>query len=711
MRRLLLVLTGLSLTVAGIDAAEISRTPDQTLLWNKFSAVRIIDGYAVALAVDGIAVCEWDPDQHTFVQVGQLFLDDTPTRLRQFGDVLALKTLSDSIIFIDVSHLPELSRLGALSPGTEFDDFVLHGQDLYLSVWFDGVWRFRSDNGHDWHFVDSTMRPILCTKMQLLGDTLCILDEYNGVARFDLTDAGFGRFMDYLWAPFQVKAIFPYGDRLILSRINNGVFVGESGHSGSGIVDTISLGTSPRFLFLRDSLLVMVCERVAQVYNANTYDSLGQVALGDNPVDGDVLFIEGENKLLLPEAGGGLVLYSLGHLGSAQAAFARPGPVSSLFLYDGLLFTGGIGNPVDVYSVAESGRTDYDYTLLGSLPQVGGLDHNGDTMFVFFSGLDRLALVTDCANPDSALIENAVSISPVGAVGRIEYVPRWDDSLHALVVRGERQVSAYAFDDSSGLSHWGSWGVGGKIDAAVVRDSLVIAAIDKRMLMFYRVNPDRELDFLAALALAWPAHELMLRDNHVLCFSEDELLWVTFADPSRPHVDTVIDLALPVNGAAAVGEYLYTTGARGIAVYNLATRFPELVASGGRPGGLIAADSNVIVTSDGNQVNVYAFKVGNDSDQPPLPADFALAQNYPNPFNATTTIGYSLKQPEPVQLTIYNALGQRVRTLVDACQEAGLHRVTWDGTTAGGASAATGVYFYRLQMGSVAATRKMLLLR
>ncbi|MFQ5751807.1 MAG: FG-GAP-like repeat-containing protein [bacterium] len=93
------------------------------------------------------------------------------------------------------------------------------------------------------------------------------------------------------------------------------------------------------------------------------------------------------------------------------------------------------------------------------------------------------------------------------------------------------------------------------------------------------------------------------------------------------------------------------------------------------------------------------------------PGSFHLFQNYPNPFNPETTIEYELAQPGNVQLTIYNLLGQRVRTLVNEWQPAGSHRVSWDGSRERGASrVASGVYIYELQLGELMTRRKMDLL-
>ena len=94
------------------------------------------------------------------------------------------------------------------------------------------------------------------------------------------------------------------------------------------------------------------------------------------------------------------------------------------------------------------------------------------------------------------------------------------------------------------------------------------------------------------------------------------------------------------------------------------------------------------------------------------PEAFALANNYPNPFNPATTIKYALPLAADVELTVYNVVGQPVRTLVAEHQSAGRYVVEWDTTNNNGHSLASGMYFYRLQAGEeFLEIKKMLLLK
>ena len=94
------------------------------------------------------------------------------------------------------------------------------------------------------------------------------------------------------------------------------------------------------------------------------------------------------------------------------------------------------------------------------------------------------------------------------------------------------------------------------------------------------------------------------------------------------------------------------------------------------------------------------------------PEVFSLANNYPNPFNPATTIKYALPQAADVELTVYNVLGQPVRTLVAEHQSAGRYVVEWDAANDSGHSLSSGMYFYRLEAGGeFLETKKMLLLK
>ena len=92
------------------------------------------------------------------------------------------------------------------------------------------------------------------------------------------------------------------------------------------------------------------------------------------------------------------------------------------------------------------------------------------------------------------------------------------------------------------------------------------------------------------------------------------------------------------------------------------------------------------------------------------PTQFQLFQNWPNPFNPRTRIGYSLNIGTPIELAVYNVLGQKVRVLDRGFREAGVYERSWDGRDDSGRPLSAGVYIYRLQAGDRQATQKMVML-
>ncbi|MFC1490103.1 Ig-like domain-containing protein [Candidatus Latescibacterota bacterium] len=90
---------------------------------------------------------------------------------------------------------------------------------------------------------------------------------------------------------------------------------------------------------------------------------------------------------------------------------------------------------------------------------------------------------------------------------------------------------------------------------------------------------------------------------------------------------------------------------------------------------------------------------------------FSLMANYPNPFNPTTTISFNTAELSNVNVTIYNMLGQHVKTLMNEIKPAGMYSVIWNGKNESGASVTSGMYLYRFEAGRYIETRKLLLMK
>ncbi len=101
--------------------------------------------------------------------------------------------------------------------------------------------------------------------------------------------------------------------------------------------------------------------------------------------------------------------------------------------------------------------------------------------------------------------------------------------------------------------------------------------------------------------------------------------------------------------------------------------------------------------------------VENDVDN--IPDSFILHQNYPNPFNPSTTIKFDLPAISKVSLTVFNSMGQKVKTLASGSFPPGTYRARWDGTNNSGVRVSSGIYFYIFRSGKDVRMKKMLLVK
>ena len=119
-------------------------------------------------------------------------------------------------------------------------------------------------------------------------------------------------------------------------------------------------------------------------------------------------------------------------------------------------------------------------------------------------------------------------------------------------------------------------------------------------------------------------------------------------------------------------------------------------------------DRRTLYITSGNSVYrirlAEASGIGETGDN--LPGGFDLYPNYPNPFNPSTTIRFALPHRTSMTLALFNSLGQRIATLLDGDQVAGVHDLRFDGSRL-----ASGMYFYRLQAGDFVRARRLVLSR
>ncbi|MFQ5637620.1 MAG: T9SS type A sorting domain-containing protein [bacterium] len=134
---------------------------------------------------------------------------------------------------------------------------------------------------------------------------------------------------------------------------------------------------------------------------------------------------------------------------------------------------------------------------------------------------------------------------------------------------------------------------------------------------------------------------------------------------------------------------------------------PEAIVPGvgHSSSGMFASKCGIffLFDSGGCSTIVTSVETGKESTHP---TGFLLRQNYPNPFNPSTTIRFSLSQPQHVRLAVFDLLGRQVIELLSEEMSSGEHAVVFDAR-----GLASGLYFYRLTAGRTSQVRKTFLLR
>lgn len=96
---------------------------------------------------------------------------------------------------------------------------------------------------------------------------------------------------------------------------------------------------------------------------------------------------------------------------------------------------------------------------------------------------------------------------------------------------------------------------------------------------------------------------------------------------------------------------------------------------------------------------------------PSVPAFTAITKNYPNPFNPRTNIVFGMEKDGALILDIYNARGQKVRSLFSGNRKSGWYQMEWDGKNDNGQQLGSGVYFIRMQADGKTITHKAVLMK
>jgi hypothetical protein len=188
---------------------------------------------------------------------------------------------------------------------------------------------------------------------------------------------------------------------------------------------------------------------------------------------------------------------------------------------------------------------------------------------------------------------------------------------------------------------------------------------------FYVINiadPSNPVE-VGHLMLGGTASDVFLSDGYAFVASGD-FYAIDIADPLNPTIAAAYETPYRARGVYADGDYVY-----------------------------VADEASLIILHFDSQVGIGDKHVE-------LPEKATLYQNYPNPFNNRTVIEYTLPEAAFVTIDIFDLMGRKVTSLVNNQKSAGYYRVLWDAE-----EVSSGMYFYKIQAGDFAESKKMTLIK
>jgi hypothetical protein len=718
MTRLIQIFAGVIVLASSVWAV-IPPEPNYSTRWTGFTGLSTVDSYLVCGSRSGIVVFERSetPDL-SFDRVGVLSLPTTPVEQKLAYPYVIMRNKAQQLYVIDISRLPEVALIATLDVAFPFEDFAIDDSTLYVSMGFDGLWRYRLHDMAEPELLDSSVVGVRYTDIHLIADTLFALDEYNGILRYLVSDTAAPVFIDYLYVPFEVRSFAKVDSLLVLLLRSSRILIADLTFDPPRVVDSFDLMLNPHELFAVGHQAVLfdsVYKYIEVIDITSGRDNFSASAeLPISPQIGDLYTAEPLDYLLYPTVSGGIVALDL------QALYFGPitpidivsqrGPISGLALLHNKLFVGGPINPLDMYQLANDGEPLSTATLYGGLTEVSSIDQQGDSIFVIYPQIRRLLTLE--VKPDTNIFRGTLYVD-TSKYRSIRLNPGKIDSLRSFFAIGDERLDIYTITDSGDISLINYINSVGTITDVELLDSLIVVASTK-ILRFYRLYNNFALEYRSQMKFDDDITEIRGHAHRLMVFAAGNVAMLDVTTPVAPVIDTTIRLDRDYYATDVDGNLMYAVAPQDMAVFDMTGTYPRLLESGGRGGYFITASGGIAAVSDSFGIHIFDLRnIQTDVqvDAPELPDGFLLSQNFPNPFNPSTTIRYALPRRAAVRLTIYNLLGQQIRTLVDADMSAGQHMVEWDGIDGYGHAVATGLYFYRLETGSIVETRKMLLLK
>ncbi|MFH2035516.1 MAG: S8 family serine peptidase [Candidatus Zixiibacteriota bacterium] len=354
--------------------------------------------------------------------------------------------------------------------------------------------------------------------------------------------------------------------------------------------------------------------------------------------------------------------------------------------------TGNIANTIGAVKFRCLGLSAYDidHDDLPELIAYGYYDGFGYYLYAYNSNFEPVSGWSRSLGVREYVVPTSPIFSDIDGDGEFEYITTYFDLSVSYILIWNANGTSFIAGNPNGLF--------ATIPNPGILNMIMVADIDgdEQMDILANANNDVFSTYRVQRLYAWnldaeiiDGFPLIINTKEPVTYFDEFRFTPTVSDMNQ---DGFVDLAIP-------------TSDKSLAFINFPTspfHFDSSAITSWRYNRRL---NNIAVDFAYNPLDVE------ENDNTFIPKDFALRQNYPNPFNPATVIEFSLPARSEVDISIYNILGRKVKTLLSSNLSAGNHHVQWDGTNEDGTTISTGIYFYKITAGSYSDTKKMVLLK
>ncbi|MFH1701441.1 MAG: hypothetical protein ABIE07_12755 [Candidatus Zixiibacteriota bacterium] len=683
-----------------------------SFLWNGIQDVKANDKYLYCAFQNGIGIINLDYDYSKKYLFSAVEIPGIPFKIKAFDELLIAETETGEVYLIDITNPADPEIMGSFLPEWEIWDWEYNGNYLYAAIEYDGIARYDISDPDNVRFDDSSMTGIRVIDLEVASSRLFALDDYNGILIYEPDSDGMGEAVSQLLLPEQAISFSIYGDTVYAGIRPTGYMVGSIGNI-----------TNPVYLETRESF---IRGDNISITDFGTVISNGVVGFeliygeGDARIDqifpvekklglGEVFSYKGHNYITYAHLDKGFVTYIIDDPQTLDIlypnmVYASPGPIKQLEFHNSRLHTIGPNNRYEIYDISNPDYPVRSGRLINPPYRPAGMFSKGDTIFVgdHLTGTIFPALDYGVGDPDLVQPFFSLSIS----MGRPRIIKDYFFNGDLVYTHYLRYLKGIRRDINGITPNVINWEFETTTTAVCFRDNLLYRGTSDDKLEVYVIDNDFGIQLADVTEIFGQVNDIIADDTMLYMASSNGFYVTVTNEPGHPYIPHPF-MFHSINNSYELemnNGFVYVAGDSGIFVYNMSNPFPDnLQFSGGKPASQLTVQGNFIAASDGKAVYIYSIPVTAIEEN--LPHNIVLEKpsiiGYPNPFNPSITLvlrNFRLTD-ENIAVNVYDILGRKLRSLAVSARPTLIDNIEiyWDGKDDDGQNASSGIYLFKAQ--------------